>query len=266
MRRLNLFAKGNVDVHDSLLYSRVAGTIQWNGINEALRSASLDVNIRVRHETWTRSDALLSAEGSVPESLRARPVPLGAYPAESQFSRAVFTAPCDVVVLSIQPDIMTPLYRHRQDGYLIYPDQLHAWPLPEKQWFDQHFTATGFLDVAASMDHLSRICQAIWAERSVPILVYNMSAVVPGEQIHSYEGLGETLATRIRRFNLALIEQSSRLGFSIVDVDTLIARAGADRLKLGPLHMTAEGYRLIAAEAVRILCDLGCLDRELPCS
>jgi hypothetical protein len=261
VRRLTLFAKGNVDVRDSLLYSRVSGAIQWNGINEVMRQKFPDVTIRVRHETWTRSDALLQARGIVPEELHAKKLPLGPYPAESQFSRAVFNAPRDVVVLSIQPDLMFPLYRHRRDGYLFYPEGLETWPPDEQRWFHEEFTSTGYLDVQTSMEQLAAFCTQLRASSEVPILVYNVSAVVPGEQVHCYEGLGETFSTRVRRFNLAMIELSQKLGISVVDVDTVVARAGADRVKLSPIHLTAEGHRLVAEEVTRILNDLGCFDQ-----
>ena len=45
-------------------------------------------------------------------------------------------------------------------------------------------------------------------------------------------------------------------------VDSLLARKGADALKLDPVHLTPQGYRLIAEEVVRVLEDLGVLDEE----
>jgi hypothetical protein len=107
-------------------------------------------------------------------------------------------------------------------------------------------------NLAAVMARLQR-CSA------APILVYNLSAIVPGEWIHCHQGSGEILSTRIRRFNLALTELSEQTGISIVDVDAIVARAGADRLKVDYWHLTAEGCRLVAEEVVRILEDLGCL-------
>ena len=56
---------------------------------------------------------------------------------------------------------------------------------------------------------------------------------------------------------------SRQTGISVVDVDAVVARAGAARLKLDALHLTAEGYRLVAAEVVHILADLGCLPEAL---
>jgi hypothetical protein len=68
LERLTLFAKGNVDVYDSLHSCRIGGEIRWNGINEVVRGRA-DVLIRLWHETWTRSDAVLGATGTVPAEM-----------------------------------------------------------------------------------------------------------------------------------------------------------------------------------------------------
>src|SRR5690348_14739973 len=119
VRRLTIFAKGNLDVRDALHGLRLGGVTQWNGINEALRATHPHVTARVKHETWTRSDALLAATGETPAELAARDLPLGAYPAKSQFSTAVFEPGPDVVALSLQPDALSALARHR-DGWLLH--------------------------------------------------------------------------------------------------------------------------------------------------
>jgi hypothetical protein len=77
--------------------------------------------------------------------------------------------------------------------------------------------------------------------------------------VHCFSGLDETLSTRIKRFNLGLIDLSRATGASIVDVDTIVASHGANRLKIDTLHLNAEGSRLVAEEVVRILADVGCL-------
>lgn len=107
------------------------------------------------------------------------------------------------------------------------------------------------------MASLAGVVERLWQDRDVPVLIYNMSSVIPGDRVHCYMGLDETYSTRIRRYNLALIELSQELGFSIVDVDNVLARHGAGGLKLDVMHLQPEGYRLIAQEVVRILDDLG---------
>jgi hypothetical protein len=72
--------------------------------------------------------------------------------------------------------------------------------------------------------------------------------------------MDESLSTRIRRFNLALVELSRETGVSIVDVDRIVACGGAEALKLDATHLTAEGCRAVAEEVLRILRDYGLMD------
>jgi hypothetical protein len=262
VKRLSLFAKGNVDVHDSLHSCTIGGQLQWNGINEILRARYPGTLIRLKHETWTRSDALLATDGAVPDELKARGLPLGSYPLESQFSTALFGARADAIVLSIQPDTATGLFRRRGDGYLFYPSESVRWSAEDRAWLNANFDHLGQIDAAQSMANLRRIVARLRQHTDAPVLIYNLSPIVPGEMVHCLQGMGETYATRIRRFNLGLAELSETTGVSIVDVDALLARAGADRLKLDAIHLTAEGYRLVAEEVVRVLEDLGLLEPQ----
>jgi lysophospholipase L1-like esterase len=93
-------------------------------------------------------------------------------------------------------------------------------------------------------------------------LIYNVSSVVPGDNIHSHLGIEEIFTNRIRHFNLGLIELSHQTGVSIIDVDRIVARAGPDQLKIDALHLTAGGYKLIAEEVVRVLDDYNCFQRQ----
>ena len=204
MRRLTLFAKGNNDVRDSLHSMRIAGEVRWNGINEVVRARFPGTSVRVRHEVWTRSDALLEAGACPPAGLEAWPLPVAPHTPAAQFSTALFATDADAIVLSIQPDLVTQLLRHGSDGYLFYPHNWSAWPEADRQRLRAQFVPAAPLDVAGSMDNFARIIARIRARSAAPILVYNLSAVVPGDTVHCHEGLGEILSTRIRRFNLAL--------------------------------------------------------------
>src|SRR5262249_51746220 len=88
LRRLTLFAKGNNDVRDWLHSRRVGGELCWNGINEVVRARFPGTTVRVRHEVWTRSDALLGAESTVPRELDGWSVPLAPHTPAAQFSNA----------------------------------------------------------------------------------------------------------------------------------------------------------------------------------
>ena len=188
MRRINLFAKGNVDVHDSLVVSAVGGAVRWNGINEVVRARFPGRTVRVRHETSALFHALISTDGTVPAELRGRSLDLGPYPLESQFSRRALATPCDAVVLSLLGEVMLSQVRHKRDGYLFYPHGCHGWPEADRRWLRDGFEQQGRLDADASMAHLARVCEAVRAAGTPHVLVYNTSAVVPGERIHCYQG------------------------------------------------------------------------------
>jgi hypothetical protein len=255
---LTIFAKGNADLRDSLHSLRIGGKILWNGINEIVRARFPGTVVRFRHEMFLRSDALLAADGTIPAALTARALDLAPYTAEVQFSRALFESDADVVVLSLQADLTGSLLRHRRDGYLFFPANPQTWSAADRDWLRDEFTFSEPLDVETSMRNLAAVVARVRQRSDAPILVYNVSSVVPGEKVRCYQGLDEPLSTRIRRFNLGLIELSRDIGISIIDVDAIVARAGADRAKLATVHLTAEGCRLVAEEVVCVLDELGC--------
>ncbi len=259
MGRLTIFAKGNLDVRDSLHALRLGDRRLWNGVNEVLRETHPGVVARVRHETWDRSDQLLASDGAIPAALAGRELSLGAFPVGSQYSRALFDTEADVYVLSVQPDANTNLARHKTGGFLFHPHNWWTWPAADQAWLREAFVDVGLLDVATSMANLAQVIDRLRAARDSAVLIYNLSSVTPGEQVHDYLGLEELFSTRIKRFNLGLIELSQQTGVSIIDVDRIIARGGADRMKYDSIHLTGEGCRAVAEEVVRVLDDLGLL-------
>lgn len=261
-RVLRIFARGNVDVRDALLWSRVGGQLQWNGINEVLRVRHPGTIAKVRHETCARLDLVpLPGEtlpGPPPEL--ARRFPSGAHPIERQHRTAMYDAPADVVVLSMQSATTNALVRHRREGWLLLPDELETWDAESLAALKRDFENAGLAPLETVIERLERLVPAIEDRLGAHVLVFNLSPIVPGERVHCWVGAEESLALRVRRFNLALAELSARLGFSIVDVDRICACAGADRVKVDLFHLTAEGYRLVAEETVRILEERGWFD------
>lgn len=259
MKRLNLFAKGNLDVHDSLHSLVLDGQVRWNGINSLLRECASPVTIRIRHETSTGSEAVLQASGAVPSELADLQLPLAPYPVTAQFGRTLFETVADAYVLSIQPDVQVKPGRHRRAGFLFYPQNFAQWPEQAKDWLQSHFEPTRLLTVDEAMANLAAVIGKMRAAHDAPILVYNMSSVIPGETVHCHAGLDDVFSTRIRQFNLALVELSRQTGISIVDVDHLFAWHGASALKFDATHFTELGCRLVAQEVLRILADCGLL-------
>ena len=259
-RRCTIFAKGNLDVRDSLIALRLGGQVVWNGINELLRKADSEFRVRVQHETWARSDALWASTGQVPDSLLAwSELPWGAFQPASQFSRAIFETSADAYILSAMPDMFTQLYRHRQEGYLLHPEARANWSQAARNWLARDFERLGLLTPETSMAQLHQLIKQLRARTDAPILIYNVSSVMPSELIHCWEGLQETFSTRVMRFNLALTELSRATGISIVDVDRTVALMGAQTAKLDQIHLTAAGCEAVAREVVRILADLDVL-------
>jgi hypothetical protein len=261
---LRIFAKGNVDVRDSLLWSRVGGVLEWNGINEVLRVAQPGVVCRIRHETCTRLD-LIPLPGETPHAPPediARRLPSGAHPIDRQHRSALFDAPADVVVLSIQSAATNALVRHRRDGWLLLPDDLESWDAESRGYLARECEYAGLVPIDAALARLEQLIIAIEDRLGAQVLVYNLSPITPGERTHCWIGADDSLALRVRAFNLGLAQLSARMGFSIVDVDRIAACAGAERIKVDLMHLTAEGWRLVAEEVVRILGERGCFDRS----
>jgi hypothetical protein len=262
-RSVRIFAKGNVDVRDSLLWSKVGGVVQWNGINEILRARHPHAIARIRHETCTRLD-LIPLPGETPAceppAELARRLPAKSHPIDRQQRTAMFDEPTDVVVLSLQSAATNALVRHRRDGWLLLPDEIETWDAESRSWIERECEFAGLADIDTVIERLRLLIPAIEQRTGAQVLVYNLNSQTPGERIHCWLGAGDSITLRVQRFNLRLAELSGELGFSIVDVDRLLAGAGTERLKIDLFHLRAEGWRLLAEEVVRILEELGCLD------
>jgi len=262
LKRLTLFAKGNLDLRDTLHALRIGREVVWNGIGEVVRARRPGWSVRVRHETLTRPDALLAATGVVPPELAERNLDLGAYPAESQFSTAFFEADCDAVVLSIQPSVKMSLWRRRGAGWLFMPESWSLWSKTDQTWLRENFDDLGPAGVEQAMRDLAEVVARRRETSAAPILIYNLCAAMPGEHLHVHAGMEDILSTRVRRFNLGLVELSQATGISVIDVDAVLSRAGADRLRYDPMHLNTEGCRLMTEEVADVLEDLGLFEGD----
>jgi hypothetical protein len=261
MKRLTILAKANADVRDSLYAQVENGIVAWNGINSALAGQLAAPKIRVLHETMTRSDAVAGLRGAGAPAGLDRTLPLGPFKPAAQFSTRLYEGGFDAVVLSIQADVMHRLARHRADGHLFLPHGAGDWDAADREWLISHYDEAPPLAPEQSMHFLARLARRVRRARDVPILIYNLSPVLPWERIHDYRGTDETLGERIRRFNLALIGLSRAEGLSIIDVESIVARLGVAEAKRDAVILTARGCAGVAAEVVRVLGDLGCLAR-----
>src|SRR5260370_28167657 len=160
---VRIFAKGNVDVRDSLLWSRVGGVLEWNGINDVLRERQPGVVARIKHETCTRLD-LIPLPGETPlappEAI-ARLLPSGSHPIERQHRTSLFDAPVDVVLLSLQSAATNALVRHRRDGWLLLPDDLESWDPESRAYLERECEYAGLASIEATLDRLARLWAAV---------------------------------------------------------------------------------------------------------
>jgi lysophospholipase L1-like esterase len=169
----------------------------------------------------------------------------------------LFRSRADVFVLSIQPDIAAGLVRSNQESYLFYPNDASTWSAGDRAWLGSEFSYAGLLSADESAECTLKIIDRIRETSDAPILIYNVSSFIPGENIHCYQFIGPTLSSRIKHFNNNLIEISEKSGISIVDVDRLVSGYGAEALKIDGMHLNAKGYELVSREVVRILSDVG---------
>ena len=256
MQRIRIFLKGNLDLYDSLHSCRINNILCWNGINEVEAIKNAGVRFQIKHETFTRTDALLKTLGDPPKSLVDRNPFLGSFTSKSQFSQDLFNANVDAYVLSIQPDIAIRLVRHKSEGYLLHVAHLSLWDREDLDWLQTNFEPMKLLTPLESIKNLQLIIKRIRAISDAPIIIYNASSVIIGEQVHCYIGLKDSLSLRIKKFNLGLIELSNKTGISIVDIDRVIACHGANHLKLDTWHLNPDALKLIANEVARILLEL----------
>jgi hypothetical protein len=178
-------------------------------------------------------------------------------PLESQYGRALFETPADAYVLSIQSDIATQLWRHRRDGFLFLAYEWGAVERARPALAARRVRAhrrdrRRRVDAQPRDDRRAVARRERRADPGLQRVVGRAGRLGPQPR-----GPGRDAFDAHPRFNVALADLSARNGVSIVDVDAIVARAGADRLKLDAFHLNAEGCRLVAQEVVRILEDLG---------
>jgi hypothetical protein len=259
MRRLKIFAKGNVDVVETLHDCRLGGRLVWNGINQVLRERNMKAVVRLRHETSTGARGLTHPP-SVDESIGAQAGALEPYPLAMQASSEVFETDADVIVLSILPDVAMRHYRSVESGGYLFVNHPNLLDQAAAASLGRTHVHAGLPTAEETFAGLQGVISRIKAHTQAPILIYNLSPVAPGPVTHCFLGLEDSIGTRIRRFNLMLVELSERTGVSIVDVDSVVAKAGADRAKLDIGHLTGDGARLVAEEVVRVLGEYGLFD------
>ena len=109
-----------------------------------------------------------------------------------------------------------------------------------------------------SIDELvSRLIRSLKTATSAHVVVFNGSSIDPGHHVVGYRNVGSTTSEIIRRWNLAILRVSMEQGISIIDVDRLVAEAGATGNVVAALRYSETMKDVICHEFVRVLADIG---------
>ena len=260
--RLRVFLKGNDDVTASLLGLPAERQPVAHALQDLLEERHQGAfAIELRHEPCAGS-AILRQQveaPAVPEELSGRHWGKDADFIAAQFRSRLFEGPSDVIVLSVQPDVAHPVWRHRRSGYLLAlpPHGEQNGAPAQRQWFAENFVPVGLLPAAQFQENLARLIRAVKERLDAHVLVYNASTAEPDDQVHNYHGREDTWALRVHRLNLAVMELSVREGISFIDVERLVAEHGAYRHVRQPGRYSAEVYEAIRREFRRVLEDIG---------
>ncbi|MDJ0955123.1 MAG: hypothetical protein QNJ81_15710 [Acidimicrobiia bacterium] len=110
---------------------------------------------------------------------------------------------------------------------------------------------------------LIQVFDEIRAASGAHVLVANTSTFDPADETSSLYGLAtEPISMRAHRIDLALLQLSHEVGFSIIDVDRITAEAGCADAVPAALELSPAGLALVRDEVVRVLADYGFFDER----
>lgn len=171
--------------------------------------------------------------------------------------------PKTAIIMSVGADVIRTLYRHRIHGFLVDPGGF--WlnqsmdtvlkDLSVATWFKRNFVSVGKISVEAFADNFTQVVRLIRERTQAHLLVFNVLSLQSGEQIHNYQFVKNPQSMRRREFNLALVELSRKLNFSIIDLDRILRKAGIGDM-YDFAHFPNELNLPIAREIFRIMKEL----------
>ena len=176
--------------------------------------------------------------------------------------------PKSVVILSLGPDLVRSVYRHREHDFIVDPG---GWWLNQNMgnvlndlsavtWFNENFQKIGKISVEQSRQNFRRMINLIRERTGTEhILIFNMLGLEPGEQVYNYQFVRQPQVIRRRQFNLMLSDLSHEMSFSIVDVDKILKSLGVEeQIDFG--HWPLDRFEPVAREVHRIMSDVGLFD------
>jgi hypothetical protein len=263
--RVGIYAKGSCDLRSVLTCEPLVRTA-WSGRGAILKEGLV---------SDSRSDLLLQTLEELPRERTAAveaKLQLDADYFLPRLFEKTFTVPGprgpeefpkSVICLSIAPDVVRTLYRHREHGYLVDPGgwwldqsmQTVLADLSAVNWFRQNFASAGKIRLESFVENFTRIVERLKATVGAPIIVWNVLDVEPGGRTHNYQFVKDPHEKRRREFNLALVEMSRRLDFAIVDIDRIFKRRGVQAM-IDFNHFGPRQFQPVADEAFGIMREL----------
>lgn len=175
--------------------------------------------------------------------------------------------PKKVVLLHISPDSAgRTLYRHRQHGFLVDPGggwltKLDAvlGDLDSIRWFRENFESIGLIRVEEFVENYTQIIRLLRERMDAHLLIFTTLGVEPGTLTHNYQLVKNPQSMRWREFNIALMELSRKLDFTVVDMDRILKCAGI-RTQVEFAHFLPRQNLFVAREIFRVLKRRGVFD------
>lgn len=254
-----LLIKGNDDLTNALLSKADGGAHLDMGVKEQIAE---QFNGRFTIETIVEPSArieMLSQQLSgvtFPENLKENGL---ADALESQFNSRIFTEESDILLLSIQPDLVATLWRNQADGTLVSPPENWeaAWSQEQVNWFKQNYTLLNSATADEYKESLTQVIQALKEKTSAHIVMFGSCSYEAANEPHNLSKSEETLTMQTHRLNLVMLELSFAEGITFIDVDRLLAEMGCENNVIKRFHYSKMAYEAIRDDFIRVITDVG---------
>jgi hypothetical protein len=271
-KRLGIYARGGCDLRLILGLSHLIKRQGFDGSYCILQDGTA---------SDARSDLLLQALQGLPLD-EIEPVSqqlnLGAAYFQSRLFNKTFAVPGfedvgefskDVVIISVGPDVVRTMYRHREKGFLVDPGggwlnqnmEMVLKDLSVVSWFRKNFQSIGMIPLEEAMANYTQIIQLLKEKVCRHLLVFNTLSIDPGSLTHNYQFVKDCHVKRRLEFNLALVELSRKLDFSVINLDRILKRAGTGQhVDFG--HLPPKFSLLTSQEVFRVMHELGVFEER----
>ena len=254
-----LFIKGNEDLANALLSKAGGGSILGAGVQEIIAE---QFNGRFQIET------IIEPAGRIEllhQQLNGVSLPDDALQAgladalTHQFESQIFTEEIDLLLFSIQPDLVTELWRHHEDGTLICPPQNWEveWTKEQADWLRQSYSIVKDVSAEEYKTYLISLIQTLKDKTSAHIIMFGGCSFDPAPEPHNFSQHADTLTITTNRLNLAMLEASFSEGITFIDVDRILAEIGCEHNVIKRFQYSQMAYEAIRDEFVRVITDVG---------